>query len=268
MQIIGNGFVAGHLSDAFADRFPEVTAYAAGVSSTSVTDPAQFDREAELLYDMLRDCRRRGGTALFFSTASFAMYGFPAVPGVEDGPLFPPTVYGRHKLALESAVRSAGVEFLILRPSHLVGSHQRSHQLIPALAEQVQRGRVTVLRGAHRDLLDVQDLMRVIGRLLADGVRGVAVNVASGAPQPVESVVDGIERRLGMTAERVELPGAPSITLASIRRVQELVPGFRAGLSGPEYLDLLLDTYLPCYTDSSHPAGPARAGIALGRTGS
>ena len=251
MQIIGNGFIARHLSDTFADRFPETTAFAAGVSATSVTDPAQFDREADLLYGMLRHCREEGRTALFFSTASYAMYGSAAVPGVENGPLCPPNVYGRHKLALETAVRSAGVDFLILRLSHLVGSHQRSHQLIPALAQQIQSGAVTVLDGAHRDLLDVRDLMDVIARLLADGVRGEAINVASGAPQPIESVVDGIEKRLGTTAERVHLPGAPAITQASIARLQHLVPGFRADLTGEQYLDAVLDTYLPYYVDAS-----------------
>jgi nucleoside-diphosphate-sugar epimerase len=248
MQIVGNGFLARHLTGTFADRFPDVTAFAAGVSSTSVTAPEAFDREAHLLYDVLRRCREEQRTVVFFSTASHAMYGTSGIAAAEDDPLYPPSVYGRHKLALETTIRQAGVDHLILRLSHLVGDHQRVHQLLPGLTQQAQSGTVTVLEGAHRDLLDVRDLMHVIDRLLGDGIRGETLNVASGVPHPVETIVDGIERRLGTTAQRTYLPGTVSITRASIHRLEQLVPDFRpAKLSGADYLDSVLDTYLPFY---------------------
>ncbi|UWP79211.1 NAD-dependent epimerase/dehydratase family protein [Dactylosporangium fulvum] len=245
MQIIGNGFLARNLGEAFGDRFPDVTALAAGVSSTSVTDPGQLDREAETLYAALHRCRDERRTLLYFSTASFAMYGTTEAPATEDGPLYPPSVYGRHKLALEACVRAAGIPFLVLRLSHMVGPHQRPHQLLPAIVQQVRSGTVTVHRGAHRDLLDVRDLVHAIDRLLAAEARDVVLNVASGLPWPVEEIIDGVADRLRMTPDRVYRPGPVSRTEVSLERLRALVPDFDAKtLIGPAYLDMLLDWYL------------------------
>lgn len=244
MQIIGRGFLARNLTDSLGARHPGVTALAAGVSSTSVTAADQLDREAELVYRTLAECRARRRTLLFFSTASFAMYGSRDVPAPESGPLCPPSVYGRHKLALESSITSAGVDFLILRLSHLVGPHQREHQLLPALAGQVQTGTVTVHRGAYRDLLDVADLVHAIDQLLTGRVRDQVINVASGTPEPVERVIEGIERRLGRTARRVYVPGAVARTLVSTDRLRCLGADLPAVDAGAGYLDRLLDQYL------------------------
>jgi nucleoside-diphosphate-sugar epimerase len=248
MQIIGDGLLGRNLAGAFGDRFPDVTAVAAGVSSTAAATSAEYDREAELLYDIVAHCRRQGRRLLFFSTASFSMYGFPDGEIAESDPVAPPTVYGRHKLALETVVRSSGVDHLILRLSHVVGRHQRAHQLLPALVQHVQDGEVTILEGAHRDLLDVRDMLHAVGRLLEQGVAGEVVNVASGVPQPVERIVEAIEERLGVRARRIRRPGAVSVTLASTRRLRRLVPDFRTGVSDEDYLGTVLDAYLPYYT--------------------
>jgi nucleoside-diphosphate-sugar epimerase len=245
MQIIGRGFLARNLVDGLSGKYPEVVALAAGVSSTSVTDTDEFDREAEALYAALRRCRDEHSTLLFFSTASFAMYGTTLAPAPEDGPLFPPSVYGRHKLALEACVQAAGIDYLILRLSHVVGEHQRQHQLLPSIVRQIKTGKVTVYGGAHRDLLDIRDLTYVIDRLLGDGVRNVVVNVASGLPQSVDDIVDGVARRMARDAQRDYLPGEVSVTEVSLRRLLTLVPDFDGGRGGAAaYLDQMLDRYL------------------------
>ncbi|MEU2057579.1 NAD-dependent epimerase/dehydratase family protein [Streptomyces bungoensis] len=250
MRIVGDGFLGRNLAAAFGARFPDVTALACGVSSTAATAPAEYDREAQALYDALDDCARDGRRLLFFSTASFAMYGFRDEEAAETDPVRPPNTYGRHKLALESVVRSSGTEYLILRLSHVVGGHQRPHQLLPTLVRSVTAHEVTVHQGAHRDLLDVRDLLHAVGRLLQDGVSGEVLNVASGVPQPVESIVAAIERRLGIGARHIRRPGPPAVTRASLRRLRRFVPDFRAT---PEeaYLETLLDAYLPYYTGLS-----------------
>ncbi|KIF76840.1 hypothetical protein QR77_29260 [Streptomyces sp. 150FB] len=245
MHIIGRGFLASNLADAYPDAHPEVVCLAAGVSSTWVTDPTEFDREANTVYDALRLCRDEKRKLLFFSTASYAMYGNTERPAAESGPLCPPSVYGRHKLALESCVRTAGVEHLILRLSHVVGPYQREHQFLPSIVRQVKDGAVTIHQGAHRDLLDARELVGAVGGLLDAGVGDTVVNVASGLPQPVERIVDGVARRLGVEVERTYLPDRYSRTEASLDHVRSLVPEFGVGArTGPGYLDGLLDLYL------------------------
>jgi nucleoside-diphosphate-sugar epimerase len=264
VQIVGSGFLARNLDDPRLDRYDGVVAVAAGVSSTSVTAAADFDREADLVYELLRRCRADGRTLLFFSTASFAMYGNGDAPATEDGPLFPPTAYGRHKLALESCVRRSGADFLILRLSHLVGPHQRGHQLLPAMIEQVRSGTVTLYRDAHRDLLDTADLVDVIDALLGRGIRDEVINVVSGVPQPIKRIVAGIEQRMGTRAERTVIDGHAAQTTVSLRRLRRFVPGALADATGPGYLDRLLDRYLPGYTDTGSGDRDAIASSAVG----
>jgi NDP-hexose 4-ketoreductase len=261
MQIVGRGFVARNLVEWFGERHPGVTALAAGVSSTSVIAAAELDREAELLYRTLQTCRAQGRTMLFFSTASFAMYGSTSAPAEETGPLCPPSIYGRHKLALESCVRSAGAEFLILRLSHLVGPHQRGHQILPGLADQVRSGTVTLYEDAFRDLLDVRDLMSAVEALVANGVTGQVVNVVSGVLQPVGHIVDAIERRLGVTADRVYRPSRVTHTLVSTRKLRHLAPQLASWRPGPGYLDDLIERYRPAGRDRFDVELPARAGL-------
>jgi nucleoside-diphosphate-sugar epimerase len=245
MDVVGDGFLASHLREHFGDRYPRVTAAAAGVTRTTSATPAEFDREAKLVYGLLRRCRVEKRMLVFFSTASFAMYGTGDEPALETGPLYPPAAYGRHKLALEACVRASGVDHLILRLSHVVGRHRQRHQLLPSLVDQVLGGTVTVYRGARRDLLDAGDFCYVLDRLLGDGHRDLVLNVASGVPQPIEQVVDGVERRLGTRAKRLRMPGHAWHTHPSIDRLCALLPEFRRERVGPDYLDRVLDAHLP-----------------------
>jgi nucleoside-diphosphate-sugar epimerase len=247
MRIVGNGFLAGHLA-ALAERHSDAVAVAAGVASTSVTDPGLFDRDAAMTYDVLRSCRPTD-TVVYFSTASAAMYGDADSPGDEAGPVYPTSAYGRHKLAMEAAVAASGKRWLILRLSHLVGSRQPPFHLLPALSERVLSGMVTIYPGARRDLLDLRHLLVALDRLLTDGVHGQIVNVASGVPQPIELIVSGIEQRLGRSPrhELRDVVPASRTNPVSVAKLTALVPevadfGFGAG-----YLDALLDRYLPEY---------------------
>lgn len=243
MHIVGRGFLAHHLAPLAASH-PGVVAIAAGVSTTVVDQTPEFDREAALVYDVLRRCRASGETVVFFSTASAAMYGAPDSPGTEDGPVFPTSSYGRHKLALESVVAGAGVNWLVLRLSHLVGAAQRRHQLLPLLVAGVRAGRVSVHLRSSRDLVDVRDMVVVLDRLLRDGVRNRVVNVASGIDQAVEDIVAGIEDRLGRTAEREFIDVPPTRAGVSTLRLRSLVPEAEGFGYGPGYLDALLDRYV------------------------
>lgn len=250
MDVIGNGFVAGHLRTGLAAHESRAVVIAAGVSSTSVIEQAAFDREARLVEAVLRRCATEDRPVVLLSTASSAMYGAPDCPGTEDEPVTPTNAYGEHKLALERTVGRSGVPHVILRVSHLVGEGQREHQLLPGLVRQIRSGVVTVQRGAHRDLLDVRHLTTALGSLLSRGATNVVVNACSGIPQPIPAVVSGIEQRLGLAAEHVEVPGGSAVT-ASTARLRELVPetadfGFDA-----TYLPRLLDRYVPTAAPAS-----------------
>ncbi|MEU7837920.1 MULTISPECIES: NAD-dependent epimerase/dehydratase family protein [unclassified Nonomuraea] len=242
MQIIGNGFLARNLRP-LAAKHPDVVAVASGVSSTATVSDAEFLREATQLYEIVQRCKRARHRMVFFSTASAAMYGPPGDSGREDSPVYPYSPYGRHKLAMEAVLDASGVDYLVLRLSHVVGADQPPHQLLPALVRQIMSGTVRVYRGARRDLVDVADVVSALDGLLSAHVSREVVNVASGLAVPVEYVVEHIEERMGRVAVKdvVEIAGNHSAAPISIEKVRRLAP---AALSTRDYR-AVLDKYIP-----------------------
>jgi NDP-hexose 4-ketoreductase len=250
MDIVGNGFIARHLRAAVGDH-PDVVALAAGVSSTSTTSAEQFGREQDLLDQVLKRCDDEGKRLVFFSTASAAMYGEPGCPGREDVAAVPQSPYGRHKLGLEERIASSGVGHLILRLGHAIGRGQPPHQLLPALVQQIGSGRVRVYRGAHRDIVDIADVMAVIDTLLLDPrADSLIVNVASGVEVPIEDIVGHIEHRLGVAAEHeIVVTAQPISGHISTERLRRLAPAIAGRLAADGYYRSVLDRYLTSYAD-------------------
>ncbi|MDG6103894.1 NAD-dependent epimerase/dehydratase family protein [Dactylosporangium aurantiacum] len=228
-----------------AHRHPDTVVFAAGVSSVGAVSEQQFAREADLLYPVLRGCAAHGRRVVYFSTSSASMYGGQGSTGRESDPVYPPDPYGRHKLALESVVAASGAEHLLLRLSHTIGAGQPPHQLLPALVRQITAGRLRVFRGAHRDLIDVADVVRIVDDLLTAGVVNEVVNVATGVGVPVEEVLDHVERRLRpgrpVTREYVDRPGTHDVSIEKLRR---LIPGVDRLRFGPDYFRAVIDRYL------------------------
>ncbi|NYH80925.1 nucleoside-diphosphate-sugar epimerase [Actinopolyspora biskrensis] len=226
------------------DRHPDVTVIAAGVTNVGTTSAEEFDREATLVYEALRRCRAQGRTVVFFSTASAGMYGATDSPGTEEGAVFPSTAYGRHKLGLERVLATSGADWLALRVSHVVGSGQRKYQLMPALANQVRAGAVTLHRGAVRDLIDAEHMVSILDRLLEKGVSGEVFNLASGFSYSVEEIVGELESSLGVVASKSVVESPTENASVSVGKIREYVPEFEEFGFGPGYLSLLLDRYL------------------------
>ncbi|WP_327071963.1 NAD-dependent epimerase/dehydratase family protein [Kitasatospora sp. NBC_01302] len=245
MQIVGRGFLAGHL-ESIASAHPRAVVLAAGVSATSDTSHDDYGREAAVLYDTADRCASRGERLVFFSTASAGMYSVPGRVGKESGPVFPATPYGRHKLALETVLASSTVDYLILRLAHVVGPRQPPHQLLPSLAAQIRAGVVSIQRGAQRDLIDVDDVVRIIDELLSTGVSREVVNVASGVAVPAEQIVDHLEMRLGRTAER-RYNDSLRAQAVSVEKLRALAPCVRDMNFGPDYFRAVLDKYVTSF---------------------
>jgi nucleoside-diphosphate-sugar epimerase len=245
MEIVGRGFLAGQLAG-LADRHAGVVVLAAGVSRTQGAGPADLVREQELVRAWAQRGPRDGRLLVVFSTASHAMYGSTERPASEATPVRPSSTYGRHKLALEQLVADAGSRWLVVRLAHVIGPGQRPHLLFPALIAQIRAGTVRLYAGAHRDLIDVADVVPAIDTLLTAGVCGEVLNMASGDPVSVAAVVDGIEARLGCAVHREIVPATPVRTVVSAARLRALVDTWPPG--GPAHLDRLLDRYLTAYT--------------------
>ncbi|MFI9724228.1 NAD-dependent epimerase/dehydratase family protein [Streptomyces sp. NPDC052396] len=246
MEIIGRGFLAGHLRP-LADVHPDVVLLAAGVSAAGDTSQADFTREVDLVYQAVQRCEQSGERLVFFSTAATGMYSLPqSGAGREDGPVRPSTPYGRHKLALEAAIASSRADYLILRLAHVVGPLQPPHQLLPSLVRQVAGGSVRIHRGAQRDVIDVVDVVQIVDGLLGSGITREVVNVASGSAVPVEDIVGRIESCLGVRAEHHFTDGSGAQPV-STEKLARLVPSVGRMGFGPDYYRDVLDQYVPAY---------------------
>jgi nucleoside-diphosphate-sugar epimerase len=196
MRILGTGFMSRSFAP-LKDEHPGVLLFGSGVSDSLCEDAAEFRREADLLYSAIRYCQRDSLKLVYFSSAGM-VYGNYEESVKEDGPVFPRSAYGRHKLALETVIRTAGVRHVILRVTNPVGPGQKAHQLLPSLAAQVRAGFVEVWSGAHRDVIAIEDVVALTDALLRTDVEADVFNVASGRSVAVEDIVNYLEKRLGV----------------------------------------------------------------------
>lgn len=188
-------------------------------------------------------CAGSGERLLFFSTASTGMYG-AAGRGREDEPVVPGTPYGQHKRRLEQIIAESGVDHLVVRLAHVVGPEQPGHQLLPSLTTQVLAGEVLLHAGARRDIIDVVDVVRLLDRLPAAGVRGEVVNIATGWAVPVEQLIGRIEAILGCRARRTLVRTPPVNHLVCTAKLRCLVPEAAELGFGSHYFEAVLEQYL------------------------
>ena len=186
-MVIGSGLLA----KAFADRFgqpPGTWIYAAGVSNSGCTDPVEFERERVRLARAL-DEGRGADAFVYFSTCSI---GDPAAAASD---------YVRHKMAMEALV-AAHPRHIIARLPQIAGHTPNPHTLLNFLHASISRSeRFTVWRNASRNIIDVDDVARIVGRLVDQPqARAITVNVANTASTPVPEIVAAMERALGKPA--------------------------------------------------------------------
>ncbi len=239
MDIIGKGLIARNLSP-LSDLHPGVTVLAAGVPRHHLPE-SEHTREERLVRDTLGRCRTEGRLLVFFSTTS--MYGGPGDRGLEDEPVTSSTAYGQHKLDLETVIQDSGADHLILRLTQVVGPDEPDFRLLPAMIRQLRTGSIQIYQGARRDLLHVADFVAVLDRLLDTKVRNQVVNVASGDCVPIARIVDHLEERLGVTAERQVVDDGVAYC-SSVAKLHALAPAVAELGFAPGYHRRVIDRYL------------------------
>jgi nucleoside-diphosphate-sugar epimerase len=196
MEIIGNGMIARGLSCYSAD-INDAVVFASGVSDSTLTDRQEYERECQALEQVISDCRQRDKTLVYFSSGG-TVYGKRNDERKEDAPLFPETVYGRHKVRCESVISSSGIRYLIARLPTVVGQTKSKTQLIPVLIKRAMEGNVTLLKDAERDIIGIADVAGIIVAILRNLRRNEIINVASGISVPVSDIFSEIQNNLGV----------------------------------------------------------------------
>ena len=202
MLILGHGLIARSLTP-YRHLHPDTIAFARGVAASSATDEMAFVRESTWLEEALSRARSSGQRLVYFSGGG-AVYGRVRRPASEVDECQPQSAYGRHQLRCERMVAEAGIVFVILRLTNIVGPTSNRNQLVPALVEQILlQHTVEVHRNALRDLVDGEDLGRIVSELLARITDSAIVNVASGHLVSAESLVEDISEILHLQPTKV-----------------------------------------------------------------
>ncbi|MGC4130019.1 MAG: NAD-dependent epimerase/dehydratase family protein [Bergeyella sp.] len=161
-MIVGNGLIASLFKD--SDR-EDTIFFASGVSNSSETDAAQFQREENLIKETIE--KNHGKLFIYFSTCSIYDSSKTNSP------------YVLHKLRMEEIIKNNTANHLILRVSNAVGKGGNPNLLMNYLIRSIQNNEtINVHTKATRNLIDAEDIRNITLELLERGDYNKIVNIA------------------------------------------------------------------------------------------
>ncbi|MFN7339758.1 MAG: NAD-dependent epimerase/dehydratase family protein [Opitutia bacterium] len=196
------------LVEAFVDRFrPDIVVHLAAIASPTHPDPSAFTRvNVEGTGHLLAACARLPNPPRIVLASSATVYA-PA-PGMldESSPIGPSNAYGASKWAME---RHAGsyvgqLPLIIARPFNYTGPGQDVRFVVPKIIAAFRRRDPVLTLGAldvARDFSDVRDVAVDYLRLSLSAPAGTVVNLCSGRPRTIRSIVETCAHLCGWNAE-------------------------------------------------------------------
>jgi nucleoside-diphosphate-sugar epimerase len=203
------------------------------VAPGSYTTSAENLRWCQATIELSRAFAENGGKRAVFAGTCFEYdqrFGYCS----EDlTPTRPTTLYAVCKKSLQEVLASfskqAGFSVAWGRIFHLYGPNEPRTRLVPSVIISLLRGdRARCSHGRQvRDFLHVEDVASAFVALLeANSVEG-PVNIGSGEPASIRSIVNLIAARLGAVDRvdfgAIEAAGDPPVILPDVRRLQQEV---------------------------------------------
>lgn len=184
-------------------------------------------------------CARREIPVIYLSSS--VIYGDqPRGPIPESAPLNPGTIYGACKVACENFLQTLeegyGLQWTVLRlfatygPGHKPSAHQG---IVNVMLTQLLSGDRVIVRGSlerERDLLYVEDAASaIIKSIFTPRARGEIINVGTGVPVTIRSLIETLCRMLGKRKEKIEIiedsgtVGDPFYNSADCSRARKMI---------------------------------------------
>lgn len=183
-MIVGKGLIASLFSD--CDRH-DVVFFASGVSNSSETSKANFDRENTLVTEVLQNNTDK--LFVYFSTCSIydsSKYNSP---------------YVLHKLHMEEIIKQNASNYLILRVSNAVGKGGNPHLLVNYLHRQIaSKNPINIHKNATRNLIDVEDIKQITLDYITKKKYNQILNLAYPENFHIAEVVEILEEELATQA--------------------------------------------------------------------
>ncbi|WP_313027234.1 NAD-dependent epimerase/dehydratase family protein [Soonwooa sp.] len=183
-MVVGKGLIASLFSD--CDRH-EVVFFASGVSNSSETSKANFDRENTLVTEVLQNNIDK--LFVYFSTCSIyhsSKYNSP---------------YVLQKLHMEEIINQNASNYLILRVSNAVGKGGDLHLLVNYLHRQIASKKpINIHKNATRNLMDVEDIKQITLDYITKKKYNHILNLAYPENFHIAEVVEILEEELATQA--------------------------------------------------------------------
>ncbi|WP_417427773.1 NAD-dependent epimerase/dehydratase family protein [Halpernia sp.] len=177
-MVIGNGLIASLFKENYRN---DVVFFASGVSNSLEKDLAQFEREENLIRETLEENTDK--IFVYFSTCS--IYDSSKVG----------SDYVLHKLKMEQIIKNNAPQYLILRVSNAVGKGGNPNLLINYLMRSAKEGNtINVHTKATRNLIDAEDIKKIIEEILMSESLNKIVNIAYPQNYSVVEILEIIER--------------------------------------------------------------------------
>lgn len=162
IMIIGKGLIASLF---ITEDREDVIFFASGVSNSSETDTAQFQREENLIRETISQNLNK--LFIYFSTCSIYDSSKTNSP------------YVLHKLKMEEIIKNGTEQYLILRVSNAVGNGGNPNLLINYLVRAIQKNEtINVHTKATRNLIDAEDIKNITLELIQKGIYNKIINIA------------------------------------------------------------------------------------------
>ncbi|MCY3801166.1 MAG: NAD-dependent epimerase/dehydratase family protein [Chloroflexi bacterium] len=186
------------------------------------TDPG-FDAEVNVkgTINVALAALECGARKLVFTSTGGAMYGSPdpsILPVDESFAVAPASPYGMSKYCAELYLgmlgMQRGLEYSILRPANVYGPRQEPESevgVVLIFLEQMLAGVTPTMRGfgkATRDYVFVGDVVQALV-LASERGRAKPYHVGSGVEVDVETIFEGLQRRLDTSFVPERVPLAP-----------------------------------------------------------
>lgn len=185
-MVVGNGLIAREFLEFNDDK--NVLIFASGVSDSKSDEPSSFSREINLVKNMLS--AHPSSIFIYFSTTS-----------VYDDDL-KESAYVKHKLLIESIVKSHAKRYIILRLSQVLGKGGNKNNLINFLFFKIRHEEKFSLWGkATRNLIDIENVGKVVKYIVdCKMFLNKTINIASPKNIFVYDIVREIEKIVNKNA--------------------------------------------------------------------
>lgn len=229
-MVIGKGLIAKKFS-AYTDN-GNVLIFASGVSNSKNTNPAEYEREKNLLLQTLRENKEK--TVVYFSTCS-----------IYD-PAESKSQYVAHKLELETIIKTHADSYRIFRVSNVVGQSVNPNTVLNYFYFHINNHiNFDLWSGAYRNLIDIDDMYSIAHTILSRSLfKNQVVNIANTENYSAGDIVTALEKQMNQKANYIKIEKGANFTIDT-SAIAPIIKEAGIIFEYPAYLHHLIKKYYP-----------------------